>query len=112
MTLARLLALVVTLSACVGTSEPPPAPPPTTAAAPTQTTSTPGPSIPTSGVRVTAPACGYGGSAPAVTVFVDVVTGVALTGVHVSFTLSDPASGAPGGVSRGYESLAISPLER
>lgn len=103
---------LLALMGCAGASDaspastaPAPAPAPTSAAAP-------GPTLPAPGVRVSSPACGYGGSAPAVSVFVDVDTDIALTGVTLSFTLTDPATGAPRGVSRAPESLAVSPPDR
>jgi hypothetical protein len=105
-----LLVLLV-LVGCAGASDAPPAstaPPP----APPPTSTAPGPTLPAPGVRVSSPACGYGGSAPAVSVFVDVDTDIALTGVTLSFTLADSATGAPRGASRAPETLVVSPIER
>lgn len=94
---------------CAGTHEAATTPEP----APTAPTSPdPGPAIPSPSVQVSAPACGYGGSAPAATVFVDVQTSVPLTGVRLSFTLADPTTGATRGASRAPETLVISPMER
>lgn len=110
---ALTLSLVLALG-CAGTSEP-------TATAPVTGTTSPAPPtsagpqppvIPASPVQLSAPACGYGGSAPAVSVFVDVLTDVALTDVRVSFTLTDPTTGASRGASRAPETLVISPMER
>lgn len=109
------IALLVFATGCAGAGEaaspaaPAPAPSPAPAPAPAPG---PGPVVPPPGVRVSAPACGYGGSAPAVAVFLDVATERPLTGVSVSFTLADPATGAPSGVSRAPETLVISPVTR
>lgn len=105
---------------CAGTSEAPPAsattasaPAPAPApAAPPSTGTASGPALPPPGVHVSAPACGYGGSAPAVSVFVDVTTDVPLTGVSLSFVLADGTDGSPAGVSRAPGSLVVSPIER
>jgi hypothetical protein len=110
-TQSLLLAGLLAMTGCAGASDSAPA---STAPAPVlaPVSAAPGPTLPPPGVRVSSPACGYGGSAPAVSVFVDVDTDIALTGVMLSFTLTDPASGAPRGVSRAPESLAISPPDR
>lgn len=63
-------------------------------------------------VRVTAPACGYGGSATAVAVFLDVETDVPLTGLTGSLVASDPATGALVGRSRAPAMLLVSPVAR
>jgi hypothetical protein len=85
----------------------------TTAASPTAETP-PQPAAPSASgpVRISAPACGYGGSAPAVAVFVDVETDVALHGVAFSFAIADPASHTVAGRSREPVTTVVSPVER
>ncbi|MFO0685699.1 MAG: hypothetical protein U0234_26795 [Sandaracinus sp.] len=69
-----------------------------------------GPSLPIA--SVTAPSCGYGGSAPMVAVFLDVHAETALHDVGVTYTLSDAAGGAPfGGPTNGYASLVVVPAD-
>lgn len=72
----------------------------------------PAPTPATPEVRVTAPACGYGGSATAVAVFLDVETDVPLTGLTGSLVASDPATGAIVGRSSAPAMLLVSPVER
>ena len=110
-----LLVIAATLfvHACAGASDS--APTPTTTApsgTPRPSTAAPAPIVPHPAVQVSAPACGYGGSAPAVSVFIDVTTAVALSGVSVSFTLADLATGTPSGFSREPENLVVSPIDR
>lgn len=107
-----LLCALVVLWGCAGTSEPAVAAPPPSSAPPPGTAA-PSTVVPArvSAVRVSAPACGYGGSAPAVSVFVDVETDVALSGVTLSFTLADSETGAARGASREPETLVIAPPE-
>ena len=65
-----------------------PAPPPTVRTAAPSTAPTPppaSPGAPNGPLHITAPGCGYGGSAPAMTVFVDVSSDVALHGVTATF---------------------------
>lgn len=83
---------------------------PAAPAAPASSAVAPGPSLPTA--SVTAPSCGYGGSAPMVAVFLDVHAETALHDVGVTYTLSDAAGGAPfGGPTNGYASLVVVPPE-
>jgi hypothetical protein len=90
------------LGACAGASEAP-----TATATPSHTA----PTTNASGVRVSAPACGYGGSAPAVSVFIDVDSSIPLTHVTASFTLGDVNGVARGGASEPSQ-LVVSPTER
>ena len=107
------IALLIFATGCAGSGEAASPAAPALAAAPSPAPAPgPGPVVPPPGVRVSAPACGYGGSAPAVAVFLDLQTERALTGVSVSFTLADPVTGAPSGVSRAPETLVISPVDR
>lgn len=70
---------------------------------------TPGPAGP---VRLSALACGYGGSVTAVSVFVDIETDVALDGLTGSVTARDPAApSAPPGVSREPTTLSLVPAD-
>jgi hypothetical protein len=66
----------------------------------------------TAPVRITTPACGYGGSSPAVAIFVDVETDVALSGVAFSLAIADPATHAVVGHSREPMQTVVSPVER
>jgi hypothetical protein len=59
---------------------------------------------------MTAPGCGYGGSMPAMTVFVDVTSDVALHGVTATFEARDPASGVRVGGPSGSVSLQVQPM--
>jgi hypothetical protein len=110
MTMPRLTLAALLLTACAGGST-------ASSATPAPSSAAPSPSIaPTANapsVRVTAPSCAYGGSAPVATVFFDVDTDIALTGVTASLTLTDAGSGSSRGASsRGYESLTVSPPSR
>lgn len=70
------------------------------------------PSAATPAVRISAPACGYGGSATAVVVFLDVETDVPLRGLTANLVASDPRTGSRVGGSTEPRMLLLSPVER
>ncbi len=110
--LSRSLITLGLLTGCAGASEAPP-PPSTTPASLglVDPAPTPRPPPPPPEVRIGVPACGYGGSAPAASVFVDVDTAIALHHVTVSFRVTD-LSDVPIAVSGEHSQVVISPVER
>lgn len=114
----RFLPLFLVLAACSGptstastetaTAEAAPSEATPTAEAPAPSPAPPGPG-PTGPVRLVAPSCGYGGSATAVAIFVDVEADVALTGIHASAVANDPGTGARLGTSSEPSSLYAVP---
>lgn len=113
-------ALLLLLVSCSGTPASPATHPPPSAseAIPSEPSpSEPPPSEPSplapavDPVRVRALACGYGGSATAVSGFLDVETDVALHGLTATYELRDP-SGVPCGHNQGAVTLLVSPPAR
>ena len=99
MTLGKVVGVVLAISAlgagCGGGSAAPPNPPPPTVTEPppTEPAHPPAPTAPPSAtLHVTAPACGYGGSAPAVSAFLDVRADSALHGVTATFEVRRPGT--------------------
>lgn len=63
-------------------------------------------------MRVSSPGCGYGGSATAASMFLDVEALADVHGVTARFELDDPATGALRGASEGEVMLLVSPEAR
>lgn len=106
-----VLLVMLSLAGCSGGAAEGSSTTETATAPPTQPDPTPAPEPVAARppIRITAPACGYGGSAPAVSVFVDVENDVALHGVTFAFGISSTGSDAIVGRSRDPMATAIVP---
>jgi hypothetical protein len=116
--LSRSLISLGLLVGCAGARDTPPtsvaiAPASTVVAPPVEPAPPPVPPPPE--VRVAAPGCGYGGSAPGAALFVDIDSDLALHHVAVSFaltTLDDTPIALSRPPARDYGQLYVSPVER